>query len=209
MTINKRIVFLGDSITDAGRDYTEREGLAEELGSGFVRLVQSGLKVKYPDRKYEIINRGVSGNRTPDLLERLEDDVLALTPEYVYVMIGVNDVWRHFNMPYKTIKQVSLDDYRKNYEILINKCLEHNIKVVISSCFFLDLNLKDEMRAMVDEYNECAYELALKYDLKFLDVQKCMDDFLSINSSYTISLDRVHLNHVGSHLLADFYLRDF
>lgn len=209
MTNKNRIIFLGDSITDADRDYNAKDGLEGQLGNGFVKIFQSGLKVKYPDQNYEVLNRGVSGNRTIDLLERLKEDVLEYKPDIVFIMIGINDVWRHFDSPFRNIEQIDKDKFLDNYESILNQCLNEKIKVVLSSCFFLDSNMNDKMRIMVDEFNKQTESLATKYNVQYIDIQKIMDDFLLYNSSYVISNDQVHLNYIGNHLLAEQYLKYF
>lgn len=209
MTNKNRIIFLGDSITDADRDYNAKDGLEGQLGNGFVKIFQSGLKVKYPDQNYEVLNRGVSGNRTIDLLERLKEDVLEYTPDIVFIMIGINDVWRHFDSPFRNIEQIDKDKFLENYESILNQCLNEKIEVVLSSCFFLDTNMNDKMRMMVDEFNKHTESLATKYNVQYIDIQKIMDDFLLYNSSYVISNDQVHLNYIGNYLVAEQYLKYF
>ncbi len=82
-----RIVLIGDSITDSGR----RED-PEKLGFGYVRLIHDELLVMNPDKKIEILNKGIGGDRITDLQARWEEDVINEQPDYVSISIGINDV---------------------------------------------------------------------------------------------------------------------
>lgn len=204
-----RIIFFGDSITDADRDYHAFDGSVEQLGHGYVRLVQSGLKSKFIDRKYEVFNRGINGHRTTDLLQRIQKDVIDYKPEFVFIMIGINDVWRNFDAHYHRIDQVSEDEYAHNYEKILSQLLDAGIQPVVASAFYLEPNKDEPMRKMTDAYNARVKALADKYNVEYIDVQHEMDTFMVHNSSYVISWDRVHLNHVGAHYLANIYLNRF
>ncbi len=91
-----RIVFYGDSITDAGRDRDAGQP-NQGLGSGYAGLAAAQLNADYPELNLELWNRGISGNRVYDLEDRLQPDVLALEPDVVSILIGINDTWRHYD----------------------------------------------------------------------------------------------------------------
>jgi lysophospholipase L1-like esterase len=88
------ILFQGDSITDCGRarDVTE-PNRAAALGTGYPLLLAASLLAGHPDRGYAFLNRGVSGNRVPDLQARWQHDTLDLQPAVLSILIGVNDLW--------------------------------------------------------------------------------------------------------------------
>ncbi|MDH7568117.1 MAG: SGNH/GDSL hydrolase family protein [Armatimonadota bacterium] len=88
-----RVLFQGDSITDAGRS---REN-DQMLGHGYVNLIAAWLSARYPGRRIEFLNRGVSGNRVYDLEARWESDCVALRPDWLSILIGINDTWRNFD----------------------------------------------------------------------------------------------------------------
>jgi acyl-CoA thioesterase I len=81
-------LFIGDSITDCGRRQDP-----EEIGNGYVRLVRDWLRAKDPATAPKVINRGISGNKAPDLKSRWDRDVLSLSPDLLSIKIGINDVW--------------------------------------------------------------------------------------------------------------------
>lgn len=111
------IVFIGDSITESGR-----WGDSEQVGYGYVRLIRDYLITAYPNRSFDIVNRGVSGNRIPDLLARWERDVIALQPDVVSISIGINDVWRQLDHLEK--EQVYPDEFERIYAELARKTKE-------------------------------------------------------------------------------------
>jgi len=86
------ILFTGDSITDCERVYPI--GANAGLGEGYVAFVDSLLAARYPERYIRVFNTGVAGNTIIDLDWRWQRDVLRLAPDWLSVMIGINDVWR-------------------------------------------------------------------------------------------------------------------
>jgi len=103
------LLFTGDSITDCGRP-RPFSAWEDELGNGYVSQVATLLAAHRPEITLRVINTGSSGNRVTDLADRWEEDVLNFQPDWVSVMIGINDVWRHFDRPFMT--QVSPDQYQ-------------------------------------------------------------------------------------------------
>lgn len=99
------ILFQGDSITDAGRerakpgtgtdpDVLNREAnMSPGLGTGYPVLLAAALLEAHPDRGLRCFNRGVSGNTVPDLVARWDNDTVALQPDVLSILIGVNDYW--------------------------------------------------------------------------------------------------------------------
>jgi lysophospholipase L1-like esterase len=94
-----RLLFIGDSITDCGRARPiGKNGSSDALGNGYVSLISSALTSGYPDYDLEILNTGISGNTVLDLKYRWKRDVLELEPDWLSVMIGINDVWGNFSL---------------------------------------------------------------------------------------------------------------
>ena len=87
----KRILFQGDSITDCGRARDNNT----HVGTGYAVLVKSQLGFENPG-EYEFYNKGISGNRIVDLYARIKADIINLSPDYISILIGVNDVWHEF-----------------------------------------------------------------------------------------------------------------
>lgn len=86
-----KLLFQGDSITDAGRSYED----GHILGAGYVKYAAEELKNAFPQVDFEFINYGISGNQTKELVERLDRDFIEVQPDIVSILIGINDVWHH------------------------------------------------------------------------------------------------------------------
>lgn len=97
-TAGRKLLFIGDSITDAFR-LSHPDGPPRWLEAGYVAVVDAALANLRPGAAPEVVNRGVSGNRVSDLRERWREDVVAEKPNWLSVMIGINDVWRQFESP--------------------------------------------------------------------------------------------------------------
>ena len=116
-----RIVFAGDSITDMSSMQPVGEGLFDNVGRSYVRIIENMLSAYYPEINLRVTNSGTSGNTSRDLLERFDRDVVQLKPDWVSICIGVNDVWRQFDCPAIPDGQVMPEEYEKNVEEMILK----------------------------------------------------------------------------------------
>ena len=114
-----RIVFAGDSVTDMGSAQPVGEGLFDNLGRSYVRVIENMLYTWYPELNFRITNSGISGNTSRDLLERYDRDVLSLEPDYVSICIGINDVWRQFDVPGIPSEACTPDEYEHNLREMI------------------------------------------------------------------------------------------
>ena len=201
-----RIVFAGDSVTDMGSVNPVGEGLRDSLGFGYVRMIENLLMSAYPELTLRITNSGLSGNTSRDLLTRWERDVLNLNPDWVSIMIGINDVWRQFDTPAMTNYAVLPQDYEKNIEAMLIS-LQGRVKgVFLMTPYYMEPNRTDAMRARMDEYGEICRRLAEKYDCIFIDTQAMFDEYFKYQHSAYIAWDRVHPNQIGAMLLAREFL---
>lgn len=195
------LLFIGDSITDCGRD---RITNGNDLGDGYVRQVDALLQAHYPQLNAKVLNTGISGNRVTDLEERWDADVTALKPDYLSIMIGINDVWRHYDNP--LMEQIDLQTYTAKLEGLIQKTLPTVKGLVLMSPFYLEVNLSDPMRVQMDAYGSAAKSVAARNDLPFVDIQAAFDDWLAHKPTQQLCGDRVHPNHVGHNIIASAFL---
>ena len=99
MEPKSKLVMIGDSITDCERARPYGEGLFGAIGKGYVSLVDALLTAAYPELGIRVVNMGTSGNTVRDLSARWQSDVLDLKPDWLSVMIGINDVWRQYDLP--------------------------------------------------------------------------------------------------------------
>ncbi|WP_125604946.1 SGNH/GDSL hydrolase family protein [Lapidilactobacillus bayanensis] len=204
---NSKLLFTGDSVTDCGRDRHGYPGTTESLGAGYPNLISAALTAIYPELTVMVQNTGVSGDTTNQLVDRWDKDVIDYHPNFTSILIGVNDVWRHFDAPfYHPTDLVFSEQYRENYQLLIEKSKADSEKILIISPFMFEANHEEPMRKMVDQYRMIAKDLAEKNDLIYVDVQSRVDDYLKNQSSYILSVDRVHPNIKGHMLVASIIL---
>ena len=110
---NDTIVFFGDSITEAGKVKIESTLVSDSLGRGYVNMVNSHYLLNHPELNLRFINQGISGNRSIDLVNRVDEDVLDFNPDYTFIMVGINDVKRNFDAPQIPYMTTSLKQYQE------------------------------------------------------------------------------------------------
>lgn len=204
---NARLLMTGDSITDCGRARPVGEGSRDNnLGAGYVGLVDALLQSAHPDVKIHVMNTGVSGDTSRALLARWHEDVENLSPDWLSIMIGVNDIWRQMDEPCRTEIHVLPEEYAANVEEMLRRCAAGSIRVVLLSPFFVEGRRDDAMRAMCDRYAEICRDLAKKHGAIFANTQAAFDRWLEHNSSMRMAWDRVHPNIVGHLLIAQTFL---
>ena len=203
----ERIVFAGDSVTDMGSAQPVGEGLFDNVGRSYVRVIENLLSSVYPEVNLRVTNSGISGNTSRDLLARFNRDVVSLKPDWVSICIGINDVWRQFDTPAMFDAQVGLDEYTENMEKMILMIKDQVKGVFILSPYYMEPNPKDTMRARMDEYVDVCKALSEKYGLIFVDFQKLYADYCGIRHSTYIAWDRIHPNQVGATLMAREFLK--
>lgn len=202
-----RIVFIGDSVTDMGRARPIGEGLREDVGRSYVRVIENMLAVWYPERRIRITNMGCDGHDSRALLERFDRDVVDLHPQWVSICIGINDVWRQFDMPAIPEAADSPQEYRENVEKMILK-IQGKVKgIFILSPYYMEPNREDPMRKRMDEYTAICEELSGKYGCVFVNFQEMYDEYFKYRHSAYIAWDRVHPNQVGATLMAREFLK--
>lgn len=202
-----RVIFAGDSVTDMGSAQPVGEGLFDNLGFGYVRMVENMLVAWYPERRIRVTNSGISGNTSRDLLARFDRDVIALNPDWVSICIGINDVWRQFDCPAMPDTQVMPEEYRSNVEKMITS-LQGKVKgILLCTPYYMEPNPEDPMRRRMEEYCEICRELAKQYGCILVDFQKMYDVLFQNRHSTCIAWDRVHPNQMGATRMARELLR--
>lgn len=204
---NSKLVVIGDSITDCGRAHPIAESPNEALGKGYVGLVDGLINATCPERRIRIINVGIAGNTVRDLKARWQSDVLDLTPDWLSIMIGINDVWRQFDSRLQTEWQVPLDEYSRTLEELIRTTLPMLKGLVLMTPYFIEPNRADAMRDMMDRYGAVVRDLAGKYGAILVDTQAAFDEVLEGLHPMALAGDRVHPNLTGHLVLARAFLK--
>jgi len=203
-----KILFTGDSVTDSGRGRPVGEGLWDGVGNGYVRSIDTFLNVYYPEMLFHICNTGCGGNTSSDLLARWQRDVLDLSPDYVVVCIGFNDVWRQFDTPGVFSDHVQPEVYRANLEKMIELTLPRVKKLIFMTPYYLEANREDAMRVRMEKYAGIMKEVTSKAGVDCIDLQGEFDDYLKYRYPAYITWDRVHPNWIGSMIIARAFLRN-
>jgi lysophospholipase L1-like esterase len=181
------IIFIGDSITDAGR----RQTAYRPLGYGYVHFVVNYLLAKYPEYDLNSINTGVSGNTIRDLNGRWERDCLAHKPDILSVLIGINDVWRqHTDRPDEA---VYLDEYEFTYERLLSRAKDNSdCRMVLMEPFMFCSDTENPMYKSLQEFIAVVRSLAEKFDAVLVPLQESIDKIIEKILPEKFSDDMVH-----------------
>lgn len=202
-----KILFIGDSISDFDRARPVGEGLFNAWGTSYVADVGATLACAYPELGLRVVNMGISGNQVRDLLARWQSDVLDQKPDWVSVLIGINDVWRQFDCPQMPETHVSPEEYRAGYEELIQRTLPLVKGMVLMTPYFMEPNRADPMRSRMDQYGQIVRELAQRHGLVFVDLQAGWDQLFQHMHPCNIAWDRIHPNQIGHMHIARQFLR--
>ena len=203
-----RILMYGDSITDAGR-CREKDNDAWGYGHGYVKYIVGDLIYENP-AKYEILNRGISGNRIVDLYARIKSDCWNLKPDVLSILIGVNDVWHEIGSE----NGVEIDRFERIYRMLIEdtKNVLPDTKILLCEPFVLHGTATDdnyERFLEVKEYAKVVKKLADDYNLYFLPLQEKVEAYAEKFSAVDCLVDGVHPNTAGAKLIANEWLALF
>ena len=204
---NNQLLFIGDSITDCGRKRPIGEGgFDQALGNGYVSLVNAAITAIYPDFAIKVINMGISGNTVLDLDSRWKRDVLALNPDWLSILIGINDVWWLFNQGWRPGNQPNINDYTQTLDDLIHQVRPNLHGLILMTPYYLEPDLNDPLRMMMDRYGEVVKELASKHNAILVDSQAYFDRVLNWMDPFDLAPDRVHINLTGHMILARAFL---
>ncbi|MDD3334299.1 MAG: SGNH/GDSL hydrolase family protein [Eubacteriales bacterium] len=205
-TKGDKLLFIGDSISDYERKRPIGEGLFNAWGQSYIADVGALLTAMYPEEHLRVVNMGVSGNQVRDLDARWQTDALDLKPDWVTILIGINDVWRQFDSPEITETHVSPEEYRATYEHLIQRTLPSVKGMILMTPYFMEPNRQDSMRARMDEYGAIVKELAQKHGLLLVDLQAAWDRLFVHMHPCSVAWDRIHPNQVGCMYIAKQFL---
>lgn len=202
-----RIVFIGDSVTDMGSQVPVGEGLFDNVGHSYVRIIENMLAAYYPEVLVRVTNCGIGGHTSRDLLARWDRDVLDLNPQWVSICIGINDVWRQFDTPAIPDGQVMPEEYEQNLEKMIAQTKDRVKGIFLLSPYYIEPLREDKMRARMDQYVAICKKLAQKHGCRYVDFQNMYEDYCQHRHSSYIAWDRVHPNQVGATLMAREFLK--
>ncbi|MBU9712899.1 SGNH/GDSL hydrolase family protein [Evansella tamaricis] len=193
----QKFLLVGDSITDCDRVKPEGEGLFGALGNGYVSYVDGLLQSVYPELGIRVVNKGISGNTVRDLKKRWENDVIAQKPDWLSIMIGINDVWRQYDTPFIKDNHVYIEEYEETLEKLIQETRPTVKGLILMTPYYLEKNEEDAMRQTMDQYGQVVKRIAENYDCQFVNTQAAFDLVLHELYSATLAWDRVHPTPTG------------
>ena len=195
-----KILFQGDSITDAGRDKRNYH----ELGMGYPKFAAENIRADFPDTDFEFINFGISGNRTDQLFDRLYADGIAFQPDIISILIGINDVWhRHGAGRVETTDAQIETNYRAILERLKKQT---SAKIVILCPFLLDSEDKEAWRPEVDNVIAIVRKLADEFADVYIPLDLLFEEALKTQPEPKFySADGVHPNDNGRAFIGKHY----
>lgn len=209
--MSKLILFQGDSITDAGRN---REN-DRASGHGYARLTEAELGFTYPE-EYTYLNRGISGNRIVDLYARIKVDMINLAPDYMSILIGINDVWHEWSRQ----NGVCAEKFERVYDMLITEIKEAlpSIKILILEPFVLPGSATESTEEHPGRYEYfreetrlralAARRIAEKHGLVFVPLQEKLDEVNDAHPGIWL-FDGVHPAAPGAHLIKNEWVKAF
>ncbi len=211
----EKIAFLGDSITAGGN-----------RKNGYITLVMKALNQEGLELTH--VPAGKSGNKSNDMLARLDKSVISKKPDWMTLSCGVNDVWHYTLVLGKNkFKGVSLEDYKKNIRTIIEKAEAADIKVLILTSTMIGEDPEKETNKKLIPYNDFLREIAKEKKLPIADLSKDMHEQLKtipdvkgkarmfgepkydrkINNKLTS--DGCHMNKLGNIMMAKGVLKAF
>ena len=201
------VLFQGDSITDAGRKRDVADANSQPaLGNGYAWLAASEILVDRPGDKLTIFNRGISGNKVFQLAERWDADCLALKPNVVSVLIGVNDIWHKLNGKYDG----TVEKYVADYYALLDRTRKAlpEVRLVVCEPFVLRCGaVTDAWFPEFDSYRAAAKEIADVFVATFVPFQSMFDAASKIAAPERWAKDGVHPTADGAALMAHTWLK--
>lgn len=214
----EKIAFMGDSITQAG---ARKDGYVTFVMD---TLNKEGLKLTHvPAGK-----AGKAGNKSGDMLARLDDSVISKDPDWMLLSCGVNDVW-HFTLTLgdRTFEGIPLDQYKKNIREILGKAETADIRVMILTSTMIGEDPEKETNKRLVPYNEFLREIAKEKNLPLADLSKDMQEAVAEmpdvegkakmfgdpkyerNIRNKLTTDGCHMNKLGNIMMAKGVLRTF
>jgi lysophospholipase L1-like esterase len=196
------VLFQGDSITDAGRD-RKSSGPNDPagLGRGYPCLLAAALLADHPKTQLKVYNRGISGNKVPDLAKRWQEDTVALKPNLLSILIGVNDIWHKLGGGYGG----TVEDYEKGYRALLERTLQElpGARIVVCEPFVLRCGaVNDQWFPEFDQRRAAARKVADELGLTLVPLQSMFDEATKDVPPQYWAGDGVHPTLAGHALMA-------
>lgn len=203
---NRTIIMLGDSITEGEKNHFSYHS--------YVLLVNNYLKRLYPNQKITVVNGGIGGNRSADLVNRFVKDAIRHQPDLITINIGVNDVWHYFlgkNNP--NLSGIPVANYRENLIKMVKQAQAAKIEVILMSPTIIQEDLNSEENQKLIPYVAAMRQVAKEYNCLFVDLNTAFRDTIAAYQKYAgkeytlLTNDGVHPNELGNKVIAHSFLR--
>ncbi|MBQ3140797.1 MAG: SGNH/GDSL hydrolase family protein [Clostridia bacterium] len=196
------VLFIGDSVTDCGRNRAD----LYDLGKGYPKFVAQALRELYPEKQFTFINKGVSGDRTRDLLARYDADFAPHKADLISILIGINDVWRRYDQNDPTSARAFVDNYQALLEQLKRDFPEAKILMIEPFLLHQD-DSKDAWNEDFEPKLQAVHDLAADHASYFLPAHGVFD--ILVRNGYPstrFSADDVHPTEEGHKIIATCWL---
>lgn len=196
-----RLVFFGDSITEAG----DRPG-------GYVSIIRDTLTADYGEGSVEIIGAGIAGDKVTDLQARVERDVIARSPTHVVIYIGINDVWHD---EFEGLTGTDPNAYQAGLRDLIETLQATGAEAMLCTPSVIgedpDSDASTNQRLMT--YAELSRTVAAQTGSPVCDLRVAFEQYLRVHNpdkvyDSILTTDGVHLNPRGNRFVAEVVLED-
>jgi len=196
-----KIVFQGDSITDAGRDKRNYH----HMGNGYPKYAAEQIAADFPEVSFEFINQGIGGNRTCQLFDRFYPDALAFEPNVISILIGINDIWHRYNATQK----IATTDLQlaTNYRAILERIRrESKAKIVMLAPYVLDAEDKEHMKKDLETVLPIIRDLAKEFADVYVPLDELFAEALKTQPEPKYySADGVHPNANGAAFIGKCY----
>jgi acyl-CoA thioesterase-1 len=202
---NDTILFLGDSITDCGRDRLN----PVDLGKGFPALVAAQLAATSPDASLAFYNRGISGNKIQDILARINEDCLELKPDCLIFLIGINDTWHNVDTASFGTAEAT-QQFATNYRYFLEQVTASGVKkIMLLEPFVLPYPVdRKQWRKDLDPKIHCIRELAAEFRCTYVPLDGLFAErAIAHQASYYTGEDGVHPTIAGHGVIAEEILK--
>jgi len=192
-----KILFQGDSITDTGRNREE----FYHLGQGYPKYVAKMLKEVYPNIEFEFINRGIGGHKTCDLVNRWEEDAVALDPDIITILVGINDTWHCIDSG----NYIPSEVYEANYRKLLSDIKEKtNAKIVVMEQYVVPMPGTERFHGDFEEKLNLTRKVAREYADRFVPLDGLFATACVMEGVEKWTAEGIHPTDDGHRFIAEY-----
>lgn len=196
-----RILFQGDSITDGGGDKSN-PAEAHVLGNAYPRYAAERIQQMFPERRFEFLNYGISGNQTKDIVARAKTDIIDVEPDLTSLLVGINDVWHHFG----DRDWIPDDVFEARYTEIIRAIKNNGSILIILEPFFVPVD-EDEQKFLIDlpRKRSIIRKLARRYADAYIPLDGLFAAECIGADPTEFSADGVHPSAAGAEFIGKIY----